>query len=35
LKFGDNKEEIEITIVAALDQAISTDYLKKQIESKC
>jgi len=40
LKTGDIKEETEITIVAAQDQAISTNYFKKKIlkeevESKC
>ena len=40
LKSGDIKEETESTIVAAQDQAISTNYfknkiLKEEIESKC
>jgi hypothetical protein len=40
LKSGDIKEETESTIVAAQDQAISTNYfknklLKDEIESKC
>ena len=40
LKYGDIKGETESTIVAAQDQAISTNYfknkiLKKEIESKC
>ena len=40
LKFGDIKGETESTIVAAQDQAISTNYfkskiLKEEIESKC
>ena len=40
LKFGDIKGETESTIVAAQDQAISTNYFKKknlkeEIESKC
>jgi len=40
LKFGDIKGEIESTIVAAQDQAISTNYfkykiLKEENESKC
>ena len=40
LKFGDIKGEIESTIVAPQDQAISTNYFKKkilkeEIESKC
>jgi len=40
LKSGDIKEETESTIVAAQDQAISTNYfknkiLKEDIESKC
>jgi hypothetical protein len=40
LKYGELKGEIESTIVAAQDQAISTNYfknriLKEEIESKC
>jgi len=40
LKYGNIKGETESTIVAAQDQAISTNYfknkiLKKEIESKC
>ena len=40
LKFGDIKGETGSTIVAAQDQAISTNYfknkiLKEEIESKC
>jgi hypothetical protein len=40
LKFGDIKEDTESTIVAAEDQAISTNYfkrkiLKEEIESRC
>jgi len=40
LKSGDIKRETESTIVAAQDQAISTNYfknkiLKEEIESKC
>ena len=40
LKSGDIKRETESTIVAAQDQAISTNYfknkiLKQEIESKC
>ena len=40
LKYGDIKGETESTIVAAQDQAISTNYFKnkifkKEIESKC
>ena len=40
LKYGDIKEETESAIVAAQDQAISTNYfknkiLKKETESKC
>jgi hypothetical protein len=40
LKFGDIKEETESTVVAAQDQAISTNYfenksLKEAIGSKC
>jgi len=40
LKYGDIKGEIKCTIVAAQDQAISTNYfkyeiLKKEFESKC
>jgi hypothetical protein len=40
LKFGDIKGETESTIVAAMDQAISTNYFKsnnfnEEIESKC
>jgi hypothetical protein len=40
LKYGDIKGETEITIVAAQDQAISTNYcinkiFKTEIESKC
>ena len=40
LKYGDIKGETESTIVAARDQAISTNYfknkiLKQEIESKC
>jgi hypothetical protein len=40
LKFGDIKEETESTVVAAQDQAISTNYfkrkiLKEEIESRC
>ena len=40
LTYGDIKGETESTIVAAQDQAISTNYfknkiLKKEIESKC
>jgi len=40
LKSGDIKGETESTIVAAQDQAVSTNYLKKkilkeEIESKC
>ena len=40
LKSGDIKAETESTIVAAQDQAISTNYfknkiLKQEIESKC
>jgi hypothetical protein len=31
LKFGDIKGEIESTIVAVQDQAISTNYFKKKI----
>jgi hypothetical protein len=31
LKFGDIKGETESTIVAAQDQAISTNYFKKKI----
>jgi len=31
LKFGDIKEETESTIVAAQDQAISTNYFKNKI----
>ena len=40
LKFGDIKEKTEITIVAAQNQAIRTNYLKntifkEEIDSKC
>jgi len=40
LKFGDMTEETESTVVAAQDQAISTNYfenkiLKEAIDSKC
>jgi hypothetical protein len=40
LKFGDIKGETESTVVAAQDQAISTNYfegqiLKEEIESRC
>ena len=40
LKFGNIKGETESTVVAAQDQAISTNYfknkiLKEEIESKC
>ena len=40
LKFGDIKGETESTIVAAQDQAISTNYsknkiFKEEIDSKC
>jgi hypothetical protein len=40
LKFGDIKGETKSTIVAAQDQAISTNYfkgeiLKEEIESRC
>jgi hypothetical protein len=31
LKFGDMKGEIECTIVAAKDQAVSTNYFKNEI----
>jgi len=40
MKFGDTEGETESTIVAAQDQALSTNYfkkriLKKEIENKC
>jgi hypothetical protein len=40
LKFGDIKRETESTIVAAEDQAISTNYFKNEVlkeenDSKC
>jgi len=34
LKFGDTKGETESTIVAAQDQAISTNYFKKNFEAR-